>query len=166
MTATDSRFADAIAKLPAALRAAGFRGEVERDSALRAAMSTDNSVYRILPDLIVAPRDAEDVVTAMSVFELPEFAHLALTARGGGTGTNGQSLNRGVILDMRRHMHRLLEVDPEGHWADVVPGIVLDELNRILKPHGLWFPVDVSTATAFERQSNNTSASPSAISIG
>lgn len=147
MTATDSRFADAIAKLPAALRAAGFRGEVERDSALRAAMSTDNSVYRILPDLIVAPRDAEDVVTAMSVFELPEFAHLALTARGGGTGTNGQSLNRGVILDMRRHMHRLLEVDPEGQWADVEPGIVLDDLNAQLRPRGVFFAPETSTST-------------------
>lgn len=147
MTATDRSLSDAIDRLPRALKDAGFRGEVTRDSALRAAMSTDNSVYRILPDLIVAPRDAADVVACMSVLERPEFAHVPLTARGGGTGTNGQSLNRGIILDMRRHMHRLLEVDPEGQWADVEPGIVLDDLNAQLRPKGLFFAPETSTST-------------------
>ncbi|ANT60831.1 FAD-linked oxidase [Salipiger sp. CCB-MM3] len=147
MTATDRSLSDAIDRLPRALKDAGFRGEVTRDSALRAAMSTDNSVYRILPDLIVAPRDAADVAACMSVLERPEFAHVPLTARGGGTGTNGQSLNRGIILDMRRHMHRLLEVDPEGQWADVEPGIVLDDLNAQLRPKGLFFAPETSTST-------------------
>ncbi|MBE9636453.1 FAD-binding and (Fe-S)-binding domain-containing protein [Salipiger mangrovisoli] len=147
MTATDRNLSDAIDRLPGALKDAGFRGDVDRDSALRAAMSTDNSVYRILPDLILAPRDAEDVVVCMSVLERPEFAHVPLTARGGGTGTNGQSLNRGIILDMRRHMHRLLEVDPEGDWADVEPGIVLDDLNAQLRPMGLFFAPETSTST-------------------
>ncbi|MXN17863.1 FAD-binding protein [Pseudooceanicola sp. GBMRC 2024] len=147
MTITDPRLSDAIHQLPAALRQAGFRGEVSRDSALRAAMSTDNSVYRILPDLVLAPLDAADVVTCMAVLEQPAFAALPLTARGGGTGTNGQSLNRGVILDMRRHMHRLLEVDPEGLWADVEPGIVLDALNAQLRPRGLFFAPETSTST-------------------
>lgn len=147
MTASDRSLSTAIARLPAALSRAGFRGEVTRDSALRAAMSTDNSVYRILPDLVLAPRDAGDVVTCMAVLDRPEFAHLPLTARGGGTGTNGQSLNRGVILDMRRHMHRLLEVDPEGRWADVEPGIVLDDLNARLRPRGLFFAPETSTST-------------------
>ncbi|WP_233193145.1 FAD-binding and (Fe-S)-binding domain-containing protein [Acidimangrovimonas sediminis] len=139
--------ADRIAALPAALSGAGFRGAVETDSALRAAMSTDNSVYRILPDLVLSPRDAQDVVTAMAVLERPEFAAIALTPRGGGTGTNGQSLNRGVILDMRRHMNRLLEVAPDGSWADVEPGIVLDDLNAQLRPHGVFFAPETSTST-------------------
>ncbi|MBN9886926.1 FAD-binding and (Fe-S)-binding domain-containing protein [Salipiger abyssi] len=147
MTAADRSLTDAIDQLPRALQEAGFRGDVERDSALRAAMSTDNSVYRILPDLILAPRDAEDVVTCMAVLERTEFAHLPVTARGGGTGTNGQSLNRGVILDMRRHMHRLLQVDPEGGWADVEPGIVLDDLNAQLRPRGVFFAPETSTST-------------------
>ncbi|SDH77774.1 FAD-binding and (Fe-S)-binding domain-containing protein [Alloyangia pacifica] len=147
MTDIDRSLTDAIGKLPQALQRAGFRGEVTRDSALRAAMSTDNSVYRILPDLVVAPRDGDDVVTCMAVLERPEFAHVPLTARGGGTGTNGQSLNRGVILDMRRHMHRLLEVDAEGRWADVEPGIVLDDLNAQLRPRGVFFAPETSTST-------------------
>ncbi|MEN3792253.1 FAD-binding and (Fe-S)-binding domain-containing protein [Fulvimarina sp. MAC3] len=136
-----------FAALPEALREAGFRGEAEHDTALRAAMSTDNSVYRITPDLVLAPIDAADVVTAMGVLETSPFDTIPVTARGGGTGTNGQSLNSGVILDMRRHMHRLIEVDPAGEWADVEPGIVLDDLNARLKPHGVFFAPETSTST-------------------
>ncbi|WP_240722657.1 FAD-binding and (Fe-S)-binding domain-containing protein [Poseidonocella sp. HB161398] len=147
MTVDSPDFRQPLSRLPAALEAAGFRGGIERDSALRAAMSTDNSVYRILPDLILSPRDAEDVVTAMRVLERPPFDAVPVTARGGGTGTNGQSLNRGVILDMRRHMHRLLELDPAGQWADVEPGIVLDDLNAQLRPHGVFFAPETSTST-------------------
>ncbi|MDT0684580.1 FAD-binding and (Fe-S)-binding domain-containing protein [Roseicyclus sp. F158] len=133
-------------ELANSLADAGFRGEISRDTALRAALSTDNSVYRITPDLIVAPFDAEDVVILMAVAERPEFMGVPVTARGGGTGTNGQSLNSGVVLDMRRHMHRLLDVDPEGRWADVEPGIVLDDLNEQLRPHGLFFAPETSTS--------------------
>ena len=130
-----------------ALAKAGFRGEVDQDTALLAAMSTDNSVYQIHPDMVVAPRDAADVVTLLSVLEEPRFSHIPLTARGGGTGTNGQALNQGIILDFRRHMHRLLEVNASGMWADVEPGIVLDDLNSRLKPHGLFFAPETSTST-------------------
>lgn len=130
-----------------ALRAAGFQGEIETDHALRAAMSTDNSVYQITPDLIAAPRDGQDVVRALAVLETPAFADVALTARGGGTGTNGQSLNRGLILDMRRHMNRVLEINATEGWAEVEPGVVLDALNDALRPHGWFFAPETSTAT-------------------
>ena len=138
---------DRISGLMQALVVAGFRGEIERNSALRAAMSTDNSVYQIFPDLVVAPRDAADVVCLQAVLDRPEFAGTSLTARGGGTGTNGQSLNRGVILDFRRHMNRLLDVNVEQQWAEVEPGIVLDDLNEKLLPHGLFFAPETSTST-------------------
>ena len=111
-----------ILHLAKTLRDSGFAGEIEGDSALRAAMSTDNSVYQITPDLIVAPRDADDLVTLLRVIGAPEFASIALTARGGGTGTNGQSLNRGVIVDLRRHMNRLIDLNATEGWADVQPG--------------------------------------------
>lgn len=132
--------------LAARLRAAGFTGNAEADLALRAAMSTDNSVYSLTPDLIVAPRDAGDVLRLLGVLAEPAWADLAITARGGGTGTNGQSLNHGVIVDFRRHMNRLLQVDPAGGWADVEPGIVLDDLNERLRPHGLFFAPETSTS--------------------
>ncbi|MBX3580641.1 MAG: FAD-binding oxidoreductase [Rhizobiaceae bacterium] len=136
-----------LSLLYAALRNAGFRGEVETDRALRAAMSTDNSVYQITPDFIAAPMDAGDAVLLMSVLAQPEFASFAVTARGGGTGTNGQSLNHGLIVDMRRHMNRLLEVNPAQAWADVEPGMVLDDLNEQLRPHGLFFAPETSTSS-------------------
>ncbi|MCX8997238.1 FAD-binding oxidoreductase [Rhizobiaceae bacterium BDR2-2] len=138
---------EAIHRLADALAAEGFGGEIETNSALRAAMSTDNSVYQIFPDLIVSPRGAADLVTLLAVLERPEFDGIGLTARGGGTGTNGQSLNRGVIVDMRRHMNRLIAVDVAGQWAEVEPGIVLDDLNEQLRPHGLFFAPETSTST-------------------
>lgn len=133
--------------LAAELRANGFAGEIETDHALRAAMSTDNSVYTITPDVIVAPTDAVDVVRLLQVMARPEWATVALTARGGGTGTNGQSLNRGVILDLRRHMNRLLSVNADEGWAEVEPGMVLDDLNDRLRPHRLFFAPETSTSS-------------------
>ncbi|MBO9457005.1 FAD-binding oxidoreductase [Paracoccus sp. R12_1] len=138
---------DLIAQLAATLRAAGFAGEVETDTALRAAMSTDNSVYQIAPDVIVAPRSADDLVTLLKVMERAEFTGLALTGRGGGTGTNGQSLNRGVIVDMRRHMNELIELNAEVGWADVQPGMVLDDLNAQIRASGWFFAPETSTST-------------------
>ena len=136
-----------IARLSDALRAAGFAGEIDTDSALRAAMSTDNSVYQIAPDVIVAPRGAGDLVTLLGVMERPEFAALAVTGRGGGTGTNGQSLNSGVVVDLRRHMNKLIELNAVQGWADVQPGRVLDDLNEQIRASGWFFAPETSTST-------------------
>lgn len=136
-----------IGALVAALRRAGFVGELETDSALREAMSTDNSVYRIVADLIVAPRDAGDMVRLLSVMEDAAFQGIPVTARGGGTGTNGQSLNTGVVVDTRRHMHRLLALDAAEGWADVEPGLVLDDLNAQIRDSGWFFAPETSTSS-------------------
>lgn len=122
---------DLIARLAEALLCAGFRGQIEVDSALRAAMSTDNSVYQISPDLVVAPREADDLVTLLTVMARSEFSVIPITGRGGGTGTNGQSLNTGVVVDLRRHMNRLIHLNEEEGWADVQPGMVLNDLNDL-----------------------------------
>lgn len=139
--------ADALAALGPALRQAGFRGAVETDSALREAMSTDNSVYRIRPDLIVAPMDAADTARLVAVMDQPPFRAIPLTPRGGGTGTNGQSLNTGVVVDTRRHMHRLLHLDARDGWADVESGLVLDDLNAQIAESGWFFAPETSTST-------------------
>ncbi|MGB3898762.1 MAG: FAD-binding and (Fe-S)-binding domain-containing protein [Mesorhizobium sp.] len=138
---------DRFGRLPDALRRAGFSGDIENDSAMLAAMSTDNSVYQIRPDLVVAPHNAQDMVTLLSVTETPEFRGVAITGRGGGTGTNGQSLNHGVIVDLRRHMSRLIELNAEEGWADVEPGMVLDDLNEHIRPSGWFFAPETSTST-------------------
>jgi FAD/FMN-containing dehydrogenase/Fe-S oxidoreductase len=132
--------------LTTALVNAGFRGEALGDPASRQAMSTDNSVYRIVPDFIVCPRDEADLLCALAVLDDSRFAHLPVTARGGGTGTNGQSLNAGIIVDLRRHMTRIVEVNAAEGWVEVEPGIVLDDLNAQLAHTGLFFAPTTSTA--------------------
>jgi FAD/FMN-containing dehydrogenase/Fe-S oxidoreductase len=135
--------ASAFAK---ALRDAGFSGAIGMDHAARAAMATDNSVYQLEPDLVVAPKAAADVEILMRVAAEPAFADMPVTARGGGTGTNGQSLNRGVIVNFQRFMTRILELNEAEGWVDVEPGIVLDELNAAIADTGLFFAPDTSTS--------------------
>lgn len=138
---------DQVVALRQALLDKGFRGDIADDHAARAAVATDNSVYELTPDLVVAPRDKQDVILLLAVLAEPRFRDLPVTARGGGTGTNGQSLNRGVVVNFQRFMTRLLAVDVEQGWADVEPGIVLDELNAALADKGLFFAPHTSTAS-------------------
>ncbi len=128
------------------LRKAGFQGDIAVDEGTRTAASTDNSLYQIVPDVVAAPDDAADLACLLGVLAREAYLHLGMTPRGGGTGTNGQALNRGVIVDCRPRMRRLLALDVAAGWADVEPGMVLDELNAELAPHGLFFPPDTSTA--------------------
>ena len=137
----------ALQRLPALLADAGFRGDVAADAALLAAMSTDNSIYTMMPDIVVAPRDGEDVRRLMRVLEAEDLCRVPVTARGGGTGTNGQSLNAGIIVDFQKYMNRLLNVNVEEQWVEVEPGIVLDELNAQLAATGLFFAPTTSTAS-------------------
>src|SRR5262249_54077724 len=70
-----------------------------------------------------------------------------ITPRGGGTSQCGQTVNTSLIVDCSKYLDKIVELDVPGRRCVVEPGIVLDELNRRLKPHGLWFPVDISTAS-------------------
>jgi FAD/FMN-containing dehydrogenase/Fe-S oxidoreductase len=110
----------------------------------RGRYATDASHYQVLPAAVVVPRTMNGARAALAA---ARDAGLPLTARGGGTSQCGQTINTGVILDGSKHLNRLLDLDVTGRRVRVEPGIVLDELNRALKPHGLWFPVDVSTAS-------------------
>ncbi len=137
--------------MPLALRpglhrrfAARLRGEVAADAATRGRYATDASHYQMMPTAVAYPRDAEDLAEALAV---AREEGVPLTARGGGTSQCGQTVNAGVILDCSRHMNRILEIDPANRRAVVEPGVVLDCLNQALARYGLWFPVDVSTAS-------------------
>ena len=121
-----------------------LRGEVLFDGFSRGRYATDASIYQMMPQGVVVPADRADVATALAV---ARDEGVATTPRGGGTSQCGQTVNSGLVLDLSKHVNGLLELDVEGRRAVVEPGIVLDELNRMLKPHGLWFPVDVSTAS-------------------
>ena len=72
---------------------------------------------------------------------------MKVTPRGGGTSQCGQTVNDGLVVDLSKHLNRILSLDVDNRTCVVEPGIVLDDLNRQLKKHGLWFPVDVSTAS-------------------
>lgn len=129
-----------------ALRAAGFRGEIAQDHASRTVLATDNSIYQRFPQSAVFPLDARDVETLARVVAEPAHRSVRLSPRGGGTGTNGQSLTDGVVVDLSRHMNRILEINVAERWVRVQSGVVKDQLNAALKPHGLFFAPELSTS--------------------
>jgi len=128
------------------LQKSGFMGTIEIDPGSRVAHSTDNSVYQLVPEGVIAPRHTEDLALLLRHLGQPDFDDISITARGGGTGTNGQSLNTGVIIDFRRYMNQVIEINEKDGWADVQPGVVLDDLNNILKNTGLFFAPTTSTS--------------------
>src|SRR3990167_1327123 len=129
------------------LRSAGFRGEITPDYATRTVLSTDNSIYQRLPQAAVFPLDAADVACLAKLVAHPEHCAIVLTPRGGGTGTNGQSLTEGVIVDLSRHLTEILEINVEERWARVQGGVVKDQLNVALRPHGLFFAPELSNSS-------------------
>jgi FAD/FMN-containing dehydrogenase/Fe-S oxidoreductase len=126
------------------LRLRGFEGEIAQGAGDRTVFATDNSIYQVLPEAIVFPRHQEDVVRIAKLANDARFADVVLTPRGGGTGTNGQSLTNGVSVDLSRHMNAILEIDAEEGWARVQAGVVKDQLNAAARPHGLFFAPELS----------------------
>ena len=123
------------------LRAA-VRGEVRFDAKARALYATDASPYRIPPVGVVVPLDEDDVRAAVRVAAAHE---VPLLPRGGGTSLAGQTVGEALVIDMSKHLTKVLEVNVEERWARVQPGVVRDQLNRVLAPHGLQFTPDVAT---------------------
>lgn len=119
-------------------------GEVRFDPMTRMLYSTDASIYQIEPIGVVIPRDADDVVATVS---LAGTYGVPVLPRGGGTGLAGQTVGKAIILDMSNCMHRVLELNPEEQWAWVQPGLVQDEFNDYLRPHGFLFGPDTSTSS-------------------
>lgn len=119
-------------------------GEVLFDSFSRGRYATDASFYQILPVGVAAPNSADEMAAALAI---AREEGVKVLARGGGTSQNGQTINDALVLDTTRGLNRIVEIDAANQRCVVEPGVVLDELNRALKPHGLWFPVDVSTAS-------------------
>lgn len=123
---------------------AELAGDVLFDRFSRGRYATDASAYQQMPVGVVVPKTRAEAERAVAI-ALEE--KVPVTARGGGTSQCGQTINTGLIVDCSRHLTAILDLDVSGRRAVVEPGIVLDELNRQLRPHGLWFPVDVSTAS-------------------
>ncbi|MGY3391645.1 FAD/FMN-containing dehydrogenase/Fe-S oxidoreductase [Bradyrhizobium sp. USDA 3311] len=119
-------------------------GDVLFDRFSRGRYATDASFYQIVPAGVVVPKTMDEALRALAI---ARDEGRKVTPRGGGTSQCGQTVNDGLVVDLSKHLNRILSLDVEGRTCVVEPGIVLDDLNRQLKKHGLWFPVDVSTAS-------------------
>jgi len=130
----------------AQLRSNGFSGDLNADYANRTVLATDNSIYQVLPQGVVYPKDTADLVLIAKLSQKPEFTGIVLSPRGGGTGTNGQSLTDGLVVDTSKYMNRILEINVQERWVRVQCGVVKDQLNAAIKPHGLFFAPELSTS--------------------
>jgi FAD/FMN-containing dehydrogenase/Fe-S oxidoreductase len=119
-------------------------GDVWFDRFTRGRYATDASHYQIMPLGVAAPRTVDEASRAIA---LAREEGVTVLPRGGGTSQSGQTVNHSLVIDCSKYLNRILDVDVAGRRCTVEPGIVLDDLNRKLKPHGLWFPVDISTAS-------------------
>lgn len=121
------------------LKETSFLGDIKGDIANRLIASTDNSIYQILPQAVVFPSTTEDIIEIFKLANKTEFNTITFSPRGGGTGTNGQSLSPSIIIDCSKYMNQLLELNIQEQWVRVQPGIILDQLNQILAEHNLFF---------------------------
>jgi FAD/FMN-containing dehydrogenase/Fe-S oxidoreductase len=122
----------------------GHVGDVRFDAFTRGRYATDASHYQIMPVGVVTPHTIEEAERAITICHAEG---VAVTPRGGGTSQSGQTVNATIVVDCSQHLNGVIEIDAANRRCVVEPGIVLDELNRALKPSGLWFPVDISTAS-------------------
>ena len=119
-------------------------GGVFFDPFNRGRYATDASFYQIMPFGVVVPRSMDEALRALAI---ARDDGRIVTPRGGGTSQCGQTVNEGIVVDFSKHLNRIVSLDVANRTCVVEPGIVLDDLNRQLRKHGLWFPVDVSTAS-------------------
>ncbi|NQV83664.1 MAG: FAD-binding protein, partial [Rhodospirillales bacterium] len=121
-----------------------IEGEVLFDRFSRGRYSTDASHYQIEPIGVAIPKTTDDITR---ILEIASQAGAPVLPRGGGTSQCGQTVGEAIVVDTSKYLNRILEFDANARTVWVEPGVVLDHLNAFLKPHGLWFPVDVSTSS-------------------
>jgi FAD/FMN-containing dehydrogenase/Fe-S oxidoreductase len=120
-----------------------IKGEVLFDKASRGRYSTDASIYQVEPVGIAVPKDEIDLAL---VVDVARDAKAAILPRGAGTSQCGQTVGEALVVDVSKYMREVVGFDKDKAEVTVQPGVVLDQLNAWLKPHGLWYPVDVSTS--------------------
>ncbi|HXV11834.1 MAG TPA: FAD-linked oxidase C-terminal domain-containing protein [Burkholderiales bacterium] len=136
------KFAPGDSSLAARLKRE-VRGDVLFDAASRGRYSTDASIYQIEPVGVVVPRTEDDALTA---FRIAIEEGVPVLPRGGGTSQCGQTVGAALVIDHSKHLEQIVAFDADARTVTVQPGVVLDQLNAYLRPHGLWYPVDVSTS--------------------
>jgi FAD/FMN-containing dehydrogenase/Fe-S oxidoreductase len=126
------------------LKLSVFSGDINSDYATRLSMAVDNSIYQVIPQFVVFPHSTQDIVILLTLANKEKFHGIQFCARGGGTSTNGQSLTAGIIVDCSRYMRSILEINIKERWARVQPGVVLDQLNQVLRADGFCFAPEIS----------------------
>lgn len=121
-----------------------IEGEILDDQFSIGRYATDASIYQIVPRGVVVPKSAADIEACIT---FARETGISVLPRGGGTSQCGQAVGPSLVMDQTKYLNKIISLNVEERRCVVEPGIVLDELNRTLKPHGLWFPVDVSTAS-------------------
>lgn len=122
---------------------ASLEGELYTDQMMRTLYATDASVYREMPVAVAHPKHKEDLL------QLVHFARMegySLIPRAAGTSLAGQCVGSGIVVDVSKYMSEILEVNAEEGWVRVQPGVIRDDLNKFLKPYGLFFGPNTSTA--------------------
>lgn len=120
-----------------------FDGTIHIDDVTRIMYATDASAYQETPLAVAIPKTEADIRL------LIEFANqfgIGLIPRTAGTSLAGQVVGSGIVVDVSRHFTQILEINPDEHWVRVQPGVIRDELNQAMKPHGLMFGPETSTA--------------------
>ncbi|MCB0603012.1 MAG: FAD-binding protein [Saprospiraceae bacterium] len=120
-----------------------IQGELATDELSQILYATDASVYREMPLGVVYPREEQDIA---ALIQIASAYHLSLIPRTAGTSLGGQCVGHGLVVDVSRHLHKILELDVENRRVTVQPGVIRDDLNRFLAPHGLFFGPNTSTA--------------------
>lgn len=120
-----------------------LKGEFYSDKMVQALYATDASVYRELPLAVAIPKDVVDV---RKIICFANNNSLSLIPRAAGTSLAGQCVGKGIVVDVSKYMTQILELNVEEKWVRVQPGVIRDELNIFLKPHGLFFGPNTSTA--------------------
>lgn len=128
------------------LQTKAYQGDISCTYGARLSVATDNSVYQQLPQLVLNPRNKFDVQIITQLANEEKFNNIKFSARGGGTGTNGQSLTPGIVVDLSKYMNRILEINVKENWVRVEAGVVKDQLNDYLRPFGFFFAPDLSTS--------------------
>jgi FAD/FMN-containing dehydrogenase len=120
-----------------------LEGQLYDDDTMRILYATDASAYREMPLAVVIPQSKEDIQTLITFANTEK---IALVPRAAGTSLAGQVVGNGIIVDISKYFNRIIELNIEEGWVRVQPGVIRDELNMFLKPHGLFFGPETSTA--------------------
>lgn len=120
-----------------------LEGELHFDRLMQILYATDASVYRQLPMAVALPKTVGDI---KQIIQFANDNDLSIIPRAAGTSLAGQCVGEGIVVDISKYMNKILEINPEEQWVRLQPGVIRDELNQALKPYGLFFGPNTSTA--------------------